>query len=78
MEVEIVVQLGKLQHDLDRLWLVGSGEAPMLLALENSIAALEDEVRADGILRPVQALVPVLLLGQQDYCSELFGLPWHC
>ena len=76
MEVEIVVQLGKLEHNLDRFRLVGPGEAPMLLALENAVAALEDEVRADGILRPVQALVPVLLLGEQDYSSELFGLPW--
>ena len=78
MEVEIVVQLGKLENNLDCFRLVGTREAPMLLALEDSVAALEDEVRADGILRPVQALVPVLLLGQQDYCSELLCLPRNC
>ena len=34
----------------------------MLFPLENAIAALEDEMRADGILLSIERLVKLLLL----------------
>ena len=53
MEVEIVVQLGELQDHFDSFRLILTGKTAVLSAFENSIAALEDEVRADWVLCPV-------------------------
>lgn len=41
----------------------------MLSALENSVAALEDQVGADRILCLIQALVEALLLGEEHDCA---------
>ena len=38
----------------------------MLSSLENSVAALEDQVRADWVLPSIETLVETLLLGKQD------------
>ena len=65
LKVEIVVQLGELQDDLYGLRFVISGEAAVLSSLENSVAALEDQVRADRVLASVETLVETLLLGKQ-------------
>ena len=66
VKVEIVVQLGELEHDLDGLWLVITGKAAVLSSLENSVAALEDQVRANWVLPSIETLVETLLLGKQD------------
>ena len=66
VKVEIVVQLGELEHDLDGLRLVITGKAAVLSSLENSVAALEDQVRANWVLPSIETLVETLLLGKQD------------
>ena len=38
----------------------------MLLPVENALAALKDEVRADRVLDSIEGLVEGLLLGEQD------------
>jgi len=80
VEVEVVVEFGELQQDLHGLWLVIAGETAMLLSVENALAALEDEVGADGVLRRVQCLVECLLLWKQDYRAAVFRLASlvHC
>ena len=74
IEVELIVKLREFENDLNGLGLVGSGETAVLLPLEDAIAALEDKVRADGVAHAVLALVPALLLGDEDNSAEVFGL----
>ena len=45
----------------------------MFLSFENAIAALEDQVRTDGVLLMVEPLVECFLLGQQNYSAVVFG-----
>ena len=48
-EVDAVVQLGELEDNLDCLRLVGAAETSVRLSAENSLAALEDEMRTDRV-----------------------------
>lgn len=48
-EVDAVVQLGKLEDNLDSLRLVGATETSVGLPAENSLTALEDEMRTDRV-----------------------------
>lgn len=74
MEVEVVVQLGKLQDHLDGLGLVVARETAMLPSFENAIAALEDQVRTDRIFPAVKSLIESLLLGQKNHCAVVLRL----
>lgn len=66
VKVEIVVKLGELEHHLDGLRFVIARKAAVLSSLENSVAALEDQVRANWVLPSIETLVETLLLGKQD------------
>lgn len=61
-EVDAVVQLGELQNDFDDLGFVVSAEAAVGSPTEDSLAALEDQVRANRVLSLVESLVKWLLL----------------
>ena len=65
------MEFGELEDNLDGFRLVISAQAAMLLALEDSVAALEDQVRTDRILFSIQALVKPFLLWQQYNCAVL-------
>ena len=44
----------------------------MLFSAEDSFAALEDEMRTDGVLFAVLCHIPIVLLfGQKDHCAEI-------
>jgi len=45
----------------------------MLFALENSVAAFKNEVRADWVLASVHSLVPFFLFGQKYYGAMFRG-----
>ena len=49
----------------------------MLLSLEDSVTAFENQVRADRILAPVEILVPIFLLGQKNHRAMIRWLPWN-
>jgi len=68
-EVSPIVKLCKLEHNLDYLRFVVSRETAVSLAVKNTLAALENEVGANRVLRAVQAEVEGLLLGQQNDSS---------
>ena len=74
VKVEIVVQLSELQDNFNCFWFVISREAAMLSSLKNSVAALEDQVRADWVLTSVKTLIKTLLLGKQDDRAVLLQL----
>ena len=76
VEVEVVVQLGKLQYHLDGLGLVVSRKTAMLPSFENPIATLEDQVRTDRVFGAVKSFIEGLLLGQKHHCAVVFGLTW--
>lgn len=48
-EVDAIVQLGELEDYLDCLRLVGAAETSVRLPAENTLAALEDEMRTDRV-----------------------------
>ena len=76
VEIEPVVELGELEHNLYGLWLVRSREAAMFFALEYPLAALVDQVWTNRIESVVERLVPDFLLREQHYCSEASFLAW--
>lgn len=82
MEIEVVMELSELKHNLDGLRLVGCRQTPVFFSLKNAIAALKDKVRADWVLLSVESLVPVFLLWQEHYCFVVFAprltVFFHC
>ena len=57
------MEFGEFKYNLDSLGLIISREAAVLTTLENSIAALENKVRANWVLSIVQTLIEAFLLG---------------
>jgi len=50
----------------------------MLFAVENSFTAFVDQMWTDGVLRPVQGPVEVLLLGEEDDSAVVRELAGSC
>ena len=65
------MQFGELEDHFDYLGFVVTAEAPVSSPTKNSFAALEDQVRANRVLRSVKALVIRFLLRQEHYCSVI-------
>ena len=78
VKVDAVVKLCKFQNNLDGLRLVAAREARVAFAGEDALAAFEDKVGANRILLMIEGLVPLFLLGEEDYYSEVAWLPRHC
>lgn len=61
VKVESIVQLGKLKNHIDDFGLIRRVETAVLLPVENTFAALVDQMRTDRVLPRVECFVPHLL-----------------
>lgn len=61
LKVDSVMQFCEFQYDLDSLRFVVTRETAMGFTMEDSLATLIYQVRADGIFGPVKGLIVVFL-----------------
>lgn len=66
LKVKSVVQFGKLKDNINYFWFVSAIKASVFFAVENTLAALINEVRTDWVFCSVQRFVPLFLLWQQN------------
>jgi len=48
-KIESIVKLSKLKDDVDNFGLIGTIQASVFFAIENSLAALKNQMRADWV-----------------------------
>lgn len=72
-KIKSIVQLRKLKNHINNFGLVARVQTPVLCPVENTLAALVNQVGADRIQNFVLAAIPILLLGQQNHGYPIFG-----